>query len=342
MSPDRPTGPRLLIHALGGGLGHLQRSLALARALSERGAEAVILHSGLLAPDALAERVADFATLITLPSPVALGGREAWRAHLRTQLIALSEPGVFAALVIDTFAEGLLGELGPGSPPEAQLWPAKRILVRRARRTPEVPEALRRCALILEPGEAPAAPAPEGVPVVRTAPWLIAGPDELLPRRSARRVLGLDADPGLPLIGVIGSGTGAEIEDLAAAAEGLRAALSERAEVLLLDPRTPEAAARWPLLGLLPAFDLVIGAGGYNTVYECRATRTPLLALARRRKHDDQAARLGPRERVRSLAELPARVALELTRLGSRAERRPAFRHGAGDAAEAVLRMVEG
>ena len=50
--------------------------------------------------------------------------------------------------------EGLLGELGPGSPPEAQLWPAKRILVRRARRTPEVPEALRRCALILEPGEA--------------------------------------------------------------------------------------------------------------------------------------------------------------------------------------------
>ena len=48
----------------------------------------------------------------------------------------------------------------------------------------------------------------------------------------------------------------------------------------------------WPLLVALPGADLLIGAGGYNTVYESRAIGVPLLAKGQSRLYDRQKRRL--------------------------------------------------
>src|SRR5262249_11112630 len=50
----------------------------------------------------------------------------------------------------------------------------------------------------------------------------------------------------------------------------------------------------FPLLECLPAVRLLVGGAGYNLVHEARALGVPALFLARERKYDDQAARLGP------------------------------------------------
>ena len=53
---------------------------------------------------------------------------------------------------------------------------------------------------------------------------------------------------------------------------------------------------------------MVIGAGGYNTVVECRATRTPLLAVPQKRLYDRQQQRLHPTELVANVTEMLNRV----------------------------------
>jgi hypothetical protein len=67
-----------------------------------------------------------------------------------------------------------------------------------------------------------------------------------------------------------------------------------------MDPREPLPA----MLRLLPGVDAVIGAGGYHTVHECRATGRPLWARPRARRYDRQSHRLASRETWRALPNL--------------------------------------
>lgn len=224
-------------------------------------------------------------------------------------------------VVVDTFPRGLAGEL----PWEAIRVPAvlvHRPIVPRYAARPAVCAAVDRYALILAPGERGAFAAHPRA--VETAPWLIADAGELLPAPVARRELGVRG--GAPVVAVLAHGRAAERRRLARIGAVCRSACPDRA-VLVLDPRRC-----WPLIVHLPAIDLVVGSGGYHTVHECRATGTPLLAVAQRRLYDDQRARLHPGERAPALPDLVRLVA----RHGpARRRRRPAV-NGVGRAVAAI------
>ena len=50
--------------------------------------------------------------------------------------------------------------------------------------------------------------------------------------------------------------------------------------------------------------DLIIGAGGYNTVNECKATKTPLLGKPLKRVYDMQRGRLENHQIFRNIKDL--------------------------------------
>lgn len=340
-----PAGPRVLLYALGGGLGHATRALALGRQLAARGARPHLLIGSPLAA--------------ALPLPGELGpggavtrldparGAPALRAAVR-ELIAGRR---WDALVIDTFPRGLLGELPPLLAEAAAL----RVWVQRDLSPRYLTWALAQGGLpaydlILRPGEAPEdlGPAAAGA-VTRTAPWLVRARHELLTPGAARAAL--DATGAGPLIAVVGCGTAAELRGAGRFAQELRRRLADgppagaRPQMRFLAPPGAVEDALdprwvWPLLAHLPGVDLLIGAGGYHTVHEARATATPLLALPRPRLYDRQARRLSSAERVATPAALLAR-ALELaTRLTARGPV-PDFPCGAAQGAAALLAALD-
>jgi len=298
---------RLFLYALGGGLGHLQRALALARRALQKGHHARLLTNS---PWAARVRASPLfpADLDLIALDPALGRAEVIAAT--TTLLAQS---AFDALVVDTFPRGLAGELGPILPALG----VPKILVHRdmnpayAARA-EVVEATRLYDLLLLPGER--GPLSSLGRAELTEPWLLLDAHELLPPAEARTALGLAPGDERPAIVVMGTGTPAEARSAAALTDALAARVAERAWLFLCtledtDTTTAQRLAVWPLLRLLPGVDLLIGAAGYNTVYEARMTGTPLWAFAQKRLYDRQAERLSACERAPSPREIEEHLA---------------------------------
>ncbi|MGE0709080.1 MAG: hypothetical protein AB7N76_00300 [Planctomycetota bacterium] len=321
---------RLLLYALGGGFGHLTRALSLGRAAARRGhaVHALVNTAGAeqLPAERLAAELGPRGVLERL-SP-ALGPAECAAA-----LTARAAEG-FDALVVDTFPRGLGGEL-------PALWerlPALKVWVHRDLAPRYVERfALRdwaaRYALVLVPGEEP--PLADLPQARRTAPWLVRERAELPTRAAARARLGAGGER--PLVVVVGSGTTAEQAAARARRARLAAALPEATlRYVGPDAAGPDERSCWPLLELLPGVDLLVGAGGYHTVHEARATGTPLLALPQPRRYDRQERRLHAAERCRDEAELIARARAALAR-----PRPPLPGHGWGGVTKA-LSLLEG
>lgn len=302
-------GLTLLLYALGGGLGHLTRAVALGRRALARGHRVGALINTRYAPLVPYRRELPGADIVELSS--ALDGPAAGLCF--DELYARLRPD---AVLIDTFARGLGGELAERLPGLA----ANKILTHRAVAEKYVQKASLRTFAghyerILVPGE-PAALA--DLPhAVTTAPWLIRDSDELLDYTRARSALA--APVGAPVVMVVGSGTDPEIEEARTIARTLRERLGERACVRFVAPGEPNAP--WPLLPLLSAVDVVVGSGGYNLVHECRATGTPLVAIARPRLYDRQHLRLRGHERV---ADADAALARTCALLDRPSDQRPA------------------
>lgn len=306
------------IYALGGGLGHLTRAVALAR--RARGHDIEILTSSPFAAAVEVEgvQVRRFGTDVD-PREVA---------------DAVGSP--CDVLVVDTFPRGLGGELAPLLDAIA----APKVLIHRdldPRYVRDVGIAawVERYDLVLVPGEdAPFASSPRAE---WTAPWLSVAPDALLSRREAQRRLGVEG----PTVAVLASGRPAEIAFFADVAERLRAVVD--ASVLLLSPIRrvdhPEARVVWPFLPLVHGVDVIVGAGGYNTVHEARATRTPFVGVAMDRKYDQQHARLRDDERARGEASLIAAVRQHLAQATRRDDVR--YEDGAARAVESIERLLE-
>ncbi|MFN0055471.1 MAG: hypothetical protein ACKV0T_25270 [Planctomycetales bacterium] len=324
-----------VIYALGGGMGHLTRGLALARHAARDGRHVWVLSNSRFAP------------LLAGTGPIPRGFQRL--IHLEPQIEMVPIPwqedkqGVAAAiqrffhaipapevLVVDTFPRGLAGELKDLLRTTAAL----KVLVHRDLN----PEYLRweshdSCIpsydLILVPGEA--APL-EGLPQARrTTPWLICDLPEFLSVSAARAVLGAALQASgqgptrrdQPLIVVIGTGKPAETFTAAEAALDLSRRVEGRALVRLATfddaarARCPDLACSvWPLLAVHQGIDLLIGAGGYNTVYEARGTGTPLIAVAQPRLYDRQARRLRPTEIAADWSEGIDLAERQLDRLG--------------------------
>jgi hypothetical protein len=163
--------------------------------------------------------------------------------------------------------------------------------------------------LVLEPGDLAGA-ADRGVTrgrhaqtdsfarMARSAPVTLTRPEDLLPRRAARRALGIGR--GLHcLVSLGGDETGDRqilVRLLVEAAARARVRLFwARSPLAVQDPHLADAATAsvYPLAPLLSAFDGVVCAAGYNSFHEAmQLCRCPvLLAPGTASRLDDQAAR---------------------------------------------------
>ena len=297
---------QLCLYALGGGLGHLVRSLALARAAVARGHHVTLL--------------ANTEYSLRLPVREELGSRGTFReipaAFDRGQVTDFVQHTLLdqrcEVLVVDTFPRGLAGEL-PDILPKLS---AKKILVHRDLNPRYVEHAdltrfVDQYDLLLAPGEL--GPLANHDRTRHSAPWLIRDFDELLDQPTAWQRLEVDAT-NAPVIAVIAAGFPAETLAMQELAQRLTRSLDSRAIVRLIS-LTPvaetsdcHAVTLWPSLEAIRGIDLLIGAGGYNTVWEARSTQTPLIAIGRERLYDRQSNRLSSQERVADEAEAFSRA----------------------------------
>ena len=319
-----------LIYALGGGWGHLTRAAALARVA--RGPVRILTNSPYAGE--VRARLPDLDIVALNPElPVARAREEA--------VEQIRESGA-ACLIVDTFPRGLGGEL-------ASLLPglgAVRALIHRDLnpvyvRGKAIEEFVRsNYDVVIRPGPAEAAPL-AGLPQVRTtAPWLIRSARELPSREAARRLMGVEERQ---CVLVLAAGKIEEQTWYGGVARALSGAL-EGVGVRCVAPSCPAGCPEagwvryWPAMDLLPGVDVVVGGGGYNTVYECLACGVQLVARAWARKYDRQALRAaGQAEACPTVDEVVAAVRTCLARTRARTE----FPNGVFEAVE-ILERVSG
>jgi hypothetical protein len=309
-------GPRCLYYALGGGLGHGVRTLALARQLARRlgGRHWLLLNTPFAATLLPAIAREPGLTALTL-SPQATP-REA--ASFVGDTLAAIQPDL---LITDTFPRGLGGEL-------AHLLPdwsgAFRVLISRGLpraylETYDLTGFVREhYQLIIAPGER--SPFEGRVEVQRTGAFLVRDFEELLSPAEAAHVLATDSER--PVVLLVGSGTLSECQETEQLALELQTDWPDTGPPLRLalpaevwaGPAVGSAVrvSHFPLLECMPAVRLVIGGAGYNLVHEVRALGLPAFFRPRRRKYDDQAGRVGAESRFTDLSVLRAAVFREL------------------------------
>lgn len=318
-----------LIYALGGGLGHLTRSLALARTAGRQGIECTILSNSPGAKWIPASReLSPSGTLIEIAP-------DADRATVAREVQTVLCRKECDVLIVDTFPRGLGGEL-------VDLLPDVRVpkvLVHRDLNPKyveqyDLAEFVTAYDCLLMPGET--GPLCSHSNAVATDRWLIRDSDELLPRETARQQLLDDVADDLPIVVVSGSGRSEEVSEMQGLAEELCGELSGEAHVCFVGPAHDRQPV-WPLLSVMNAVDVLVGAGGYNTVSETRATNTPLLAMPRPRLYDRQHDRLSSTEIVESRHVIVPRIRAALA---ARSDYEPArFSNGTHRAIDAVRQL---
>lgn len=211
MAVTHPHAYRWLIHATNGwGLGHVARTLALARQIRMRSPKSEILFLTNSEASNLIWREG-FAS-VKFPSAQAVhqGLIENRLAIPLGRALAATVAATFRphVLISDTFTLGGNNEL----PPLLTSWAHRVLIYREVRRTvmeiPEIQEILRRYHLILVShslGQA-AMPFPPEVPVREIGDMLIRSRDEALPRAEARRRLGLPSEGFCVFLGFGGGG----------------------------------------------------------------------------------------------------------------------------------------
>ncbi|MGH1395704.1 MAG: glycosyltransferase, partial [Trichormus sp.] len=83
-----------------------------------------------------------------------------------------------------------------------------------------------------------------------------------------------------------------------------------------------------PGIECLAAADVVVGAGGYNTVYECVAVGVPLVALALPRLYDRQTKRANKINQVQNIPDAVFTVKKILNTV-TKTHLRPTYTNGA-------------
>ena len=293
--------PAEFVHyAVGNGLGHVVRSLASARLLARRfpGRHVLIANTTLRESAAALVATEPQVTLCWLPADLTPANA---RRDIPLWLDALRP----AALVVDTFPRGLVGELAGWF-----RWDCPTSLKRRWLVSRQLPTAyasdfdLLRFAgqcysRIYVPGEtSPLATLPQAIP---TAPFLLRNRDELPDVVSAARWLGVDPREGAVVVAA--SGTYSESlawrEQCARLAERWPADLPPLRVALPLELAgdwevrgCPCRVRHWPLIECLPAVRLLLGGAGYNLSTEARTLGIPALQVPAPRTYDDQSSRL--------------------------------------------------
>ena len=171
----------VLFYALGGGLGHITRSLALARELLNHGVQSTIVSNSDRLPH-VAITVPDGVQLEVLAAETSAPQSQAF---FQTQLN--SRP---AALIVDTFPRGIGGELVElfeGSPDTARVL-VSRTLPESYLNAFEIQDFVRqRYDLVLSPGGE--SPFEELTQCLQIPPMLLRNADEIMSRGVARKAL---------------------------------------------------------------------------------------------------------------------------------------------------------
>jgi UDP:flavonoid glycosyltransferase YjiC (YdhE family) len=287
----------LFVTSNGTGLGHLTRSMAIARRLSP-GVEPFFITFSAGAP-VVRDQGFPVEYIASYDRPGA-GTDLSWTFRARDRL---------RAAVAEIDPEVVLFD---GTHPYERLLPALRstgaplVWSRRAMWRPDADTApLHRTHLfdaVLEPGElepgADRGPtAPRRAEAHAVDPIVLLGRSELLARADAERELGLDPDRRHVLVQL---GQGAGVREATtrclrrlAEREGLQAAaLSSQLAAL---GEVPEGVVRieatYPIARYFAAFDAAVSAAGYNAFHELTAARVPALFVPIDRQTDDQRAR---------------------------------------------------
>lgn len=205
--------------------------------------------------------------------------------------------GDFDVLIVDTLPRGLLGEVVVRDRRAATVFVHRDLTPEYAGRA-NVQLAVRDYDLVLCPGERGSFEHPH---LNETEPWVLFDEEDLLDRESARSRLGYEGDRHLVV--VCDATDPSEASGLQRIADDILRAYPDDVHVL---QATLEAT--WPLMRLHRGIDLIVGAGGYNTVFEARLTATPLRAIPRARLYDRQERRLRPSELLDEV-DLPLVVA---------------------------------
>lgn len=290
----------LFVTTNGVGLGHLTRSMAIARRLAD-GVAPVFLTMSQAVPI-----VRQQGFLVEyLHSPGVLGtDRYDWQLLLEDRLARLCATYAPDVVVFDgAFPyHGLCARM-VADPTRAWVW-NRRAMWRPGRGA----DAVKLATLfddVLEPGEVAAAAdrgatVPQRREVRRLEPVLLCGADEILDRAAARERLGVPADAACALL-QLGAGSINDIGTLRGIAttvlreHGIHVVIGESP----LAPRSdtssvPEVTTvrTYPLQPLLPAFDLAVAAAGYNSFHELVAAGLPtVFAPNSDTQTDDQVAR---------------------------------------------------
>ena len=310
----------LFVTSNGTGLGHLTRSMAIARRL-DRAHQALVLTLSAAAPVVRAlgfpvEYVASYGT------PGA-GSDWRWSRRLRGRLRAAIEEADPAVVVFDgahpyqALIDAFAGARGTRS-----VWCRRPMWRPGSNRG-----ALARTGFfdaVLEPGEF-AAQEDRGPTVERRAevhrvpPIVFCDDTDLLPRDAAERELGLE--PG-KVNALVQLGQGPEVRDAVARClrhlsgrEGVQiAALSSAiAAAGSVPDGVVHLRATYPMSRYYAAFDLAVSAAGYNAYHELIRFGVPALYVPMPRQTDDQPARAHYAERcgVGLGAEGPASERIE-------------------------------
>jgi hypothetical protein len=248
----------LAIYALGGGWGHLTRAVSLARLLS--GPSVILTNS-------------PYSAMVQAAEPT---------LHLeyasRDGVVARIQSLAPRVLVVDTFPRGLGGELAEALPAIA----ARKVLVQRDLEPRYVEWAdlrgfvARHYDLVLVPGVLERGDFVEEAVV--TDPWLVREP--------------CHPPPEIDIL-ICAGGNAEELAWYGEVASLIPRTVQFRCIAPECPPGCPEEnwLRYWPAIDWVARVRVVIGSGGYNTVYECCAHGVPLVAKPWPRKYDRQARR---------------------------------------------------
>ncbi|MDX6632158.1 MAG: UDP-N-acetylglucosamine--N-acetylmuramyl-(pentapeptide) pyrophosphoryl-undecaprenol [Solirubrobacterales bacterium] len=350
----------LLISTNGTGLGHLTRSMAIARRLEPELQPILLTTSSAVA---VAREQGFFCEHFPSAEAFSPGGPVQWEDRLGRRLRELIDQYEPAAIVFDGVNPywGLLAAL-------RRAGGAARVWCRRPMWQPGVGAARLPLAAafdaVIEPGEL-AAEDDRGPTVKRreqaigVAPILFLDETEIEPRQRAAEEVGLDPRRPAALL-QLGAG-GAEIEltikrclERLRQTPGLQVAVVESAisGSLSLPPEVTVLRSAYPMSRLYAAFDLAVSAAGYNAFHELFRAGVPTLWLPQTRQLDDQAARArwAARTGAGVCCEDPAgedldRALAELLDTNRGVEMRARLREieigdGAAEAAEAIVELA--
>ena len=281
-------------------VGHVARTIAIARALARRATDRDIVLRGLLATISEAHELlaSEPLAVVRLPAPGA-ARRAGWADDERRRLTRATVDGIVEGfgpdlIVVDTFPSGPHGELcGVGRR-------AKRALVRRSvadDRNEALTAGLADHDLAIVAGDPDRIEPRLAIATVHVPPITIGEARDGLDRAAARAALDLPARGRAILIAAGGGGDSDAAARARAIADLVVEIAPDVATVLALGPLGPEPRRRAnvtrvaPIQPLLAAFDGAFSPAGYNSAHELAKARVPAALFAQPRPFDDQTGR---------------------------------------------------